>query len=1138
MKKFLSILLIVALLCSFASVGSYANSSLPLESKESTEIEKGDAYFSSEYASVGVPLKAFIKGKETEKFLYKWYINDELIDNTVSSYTPQKCDLESTVKVMIYDFTGNFAGEKSMLISELPVIYIETENHKEVLTKEIEVKAQMKVQGNAAYNDLSELYDGGITIKCRGNSTLAADKKPYKIKLDSSTNLFGMGKSKHWVLLSNPYDETLMKNTLAYNFAGDLGLEYEKSVWIDVVLNGENVGNYQLCEHVRIGDTRVNITDWDEIAEDAAKKIYKANSKTLTKDDYDELETLMEDDLSWTTSDVVTYKSVTYKVSDYYSIPEINGGYLFEIDRYDDPLRFYTSRGTGITVSKPEGISSDMMNSLKSYYQAFENALYSDDFCTEHNGKTLRYNDFIDVESFAKGFVANELFANLDYGVNSFYMYKNVDGKICYGPVWDMDMSCGCSAASPGKWRFTVADSIIRRMMSDPLFINEVCKQYWKYRYTAINDLIKDNGDIFAADSTIHSSAIFNQYRWDVESDYDESVDFLKSWLENRVMWMDEQLKDAQTAYNSMEFTNSDLVYSSDMSLSFYNNILSVSSDNVAAQSVKIFINGELAKVVRLTKLSADVSLDANEADMINVVAYDSEGKAVAGTYLNNVIYPIKLEVNSMPLKIDYAKGEALDLNGLQLKVTYSDSSCAEVTPDAAVTYVEDCVGEQDYGYNAMPEKSGNIYAVLKYKSVSCKIKLNLEKSKDISNVEELIDKIPVNNISEKYLKEIFEAQIAYDDLNDESKALIKNYDILNNAMNYINNIANNSKSDVIGCYVDGLLKKDYKNTLVVVSKGNPEKMQIIYESGGTATYISNNSYGMSIRRVGGFCIWTINAFIKSSDNILQIRSLTAGQKENSHYSFDLASYTNQKYPINSLSYKQAVNSPDKTFSVCANVVYDVSAIRLKENGNVIAVGNDKSSRKISASVDLITSGTHKLDLEYYANSNWFKYKTLEVYVRPYSSDSQRLYGINCSENSYHDKSEVTFATSKNIENVTLNAERGNIVLTDYIDTDNYRIWNADINTGISYKITVGTTQTDKTVFVNKLTCKGDVNSDGKINSGDALLILRIAVGNITPTAEQLKLGDIDSNNSINSLDALIVLQIVTGYDSIWNYNK
>ena len=64
----------------------------------------------------------------------------------------------------------------------------------------------------------------------------------------------------------------------------------------------------------------------------------------------------------------------------------------------------------------------------------------------------------------------------------------------------------------------------------------------------------------------------------------------------------------------------------------------------------------------------------------------------------------------------------------------------------------------------------------------------------------------------------------------------------------------------------------------------------------------------------------------------------------------------------------------------------------------------------------------------------------------------------------------------------------------------------------------------------------GDVNSDGKINSNDALDILRYSTGASKFSATQLKAGDLNRDGKVNSNDALIVLSISTGKTSTANY--
>ena len=64
---------------------------------------------------------------------------------------------------------------------------------------------------------------------------------------------------------------------------------------------------------------------------------------------------------------------------------------------------------------------------------------------------------------------------------------------------------------------------------------------------------------------------------------------------------------------------------------------------------------------------------------------------------------------------------------------------------------------------------------------------------------------------------------------------------------------------------------------------------------------------------------------------------------------------------------------------------------------------------------------------------------------------------------------------------------------------------------------------------VGKTSTKGDVNSDGRINASDALLVLQASTAYITLSDSQKKLADVASDGKINSSDALKILQYATG---------
>ena len=252
-------------------------------------------------------------------------------------------------------------------------------------------------------------------IKGRGNASWhAGDKKPYKLKLKEKTDLFGMGANKHWVLI-NPTnaDHTFMKNKLLYDWAEKIGSNYApQSVFVDVVMNGEYVGHYLLCEHVRVGKTRVDIKDIDEAKPD--------DEDTLT------------------------------------------GGYLINCDEYAlmSENYFQTKSKTCYEIISPslENTTEERKNYITDYMERLEEALASD---TLTNAKGERYTELMDVDSFVSYFLVQLLSDNLDAFHNSTYLYKNRGKRLHWGPVWDFDIPwMGLKMQAVIRWYLEVAENL------------------------------------------------------------------------------------------------------------------------------------------------------------------------------------------------------------------------------------------------------------------------------------------------------------------------------------------------------------------------------------------------------------------------------------------------------------------------------------------------------------------------------------------------------------------------------------------------------------------------------------------------------------------------------------------------------
>lgn len=359
-------------------------------------------------------------------------------------------------------------------------------------------------------------YDNTLDyIKGRGNSTWLADKKPYNIKLDEKADLFGMGKHKSWCLLSNPGDGSQIRNDLCYDFARALGIETTTdSFHVNLYLNGEYAGLYLVTEKVDIGENRVDIYDLEGETEDVNEKDldeYKLGGAQNSR----ELGTIK-----------------------YAEIPnnpdEITGGYLLETEkiyRYVNEVSgFISDIGQCIVVKTPEYASKAQVEYISSYYQDFEDALYSP---TGYNMKGRHYSEYIDMDSFARIYVLLEFISNFDGCSSSFYMHKDVGGKLTVGPGWDFDL--GLSQHQPNDLINHVPDvadphllyiqtcfignhaenrkSLLGQMFSHNDFQEKV-QQVWANEFQSYYPTFRE--EIGTRSETVSSAVTMNAIRWNI----------------------------------------------------------------------------------------------------------------------------------------------------------------------------------------------------------------------------------------------------------------------------------------------------------------------------------------------------------------------------------------------------------------------------------------------------------------------------------------------------------------------------------------------------------------------------------------------------------------------------------------------
>lgn len=287
------------------------------------------------------------------------------------------------------------------------------------------------------------VYDGELEIKGRGNSTWQMEKKPYNIKLDKKTNLFGLGKTKKWSLIANHTDEALIRNVLAYEAAERAGMPYSPQFEpVDVYINNDYMGAYLLTTRVGIDGSGVDIEDLEGATEDANENDLDTYPKAGCYG---------------------TYAGLLAGTKKWYDIPndpeDITGGYIIEMElanRYaDEASGFVTTRNQPFTMKTPEYVSEAQINYISALYQNFEDTVYAEASMKE-------IGKYCNVQSLARLYLINEWASNMDGGLTSTYFYKpeGANETLYAGPVWDFDIAFGNETsgrygndyADPTKW--------------------------------------------------------------------------------------------------------------------------------------------------------------------------------------------------------------------------------------------------------------------------------------------------------------------------------------------------------------------------------------------------------------------------------------------------------------------------------------------------------------------------------------------------------------------------------------------------------------------------------------------------------------------------------------------------------------
>ena len=411
--------------------------------------------------------------------------------------TEARCNI---AELEFYGHPG--AGDNSRLyqLTNLPTVSIHTLNNEIPYDKEHQIESQLMIISNDGTRLLSEPG----TTRERGNGSRTFPKKPWRIKFDKKQSVLDApAKAKKWTLLNNYSDKTLFRNLLAFELSRQMGLPYTPyGTAVDVLMNGEYKGCYQLCDQVEINTNRVNITE-------------------MTPNDNQG--------------------------------SALTGGYLIEVDAYanQEVSWFKSGKGNPVTIKSPDEdeITANQTQYIRNFFNQMEK----------------QWATYLDVNSFLRHFLVGELSGNTDT-YWSVFMYKERDEDLLHvGPVWDFDLAFendnrtypinkktkyvyqdGGSCA--GNMRTFVNNIVI----NDAAAKSKLLEIWGEARQNGLNEEnLLAFIDRWAAE--LEQSQRLNFLRWPVMNQkvqknpviwgsYQAEVDNVKNFLKERLVWMDKKL--------------------------------------------------------------------------------------------------------------------------------------------------------------------------------------------------------------------------------------------------------------------------------------------------------------------------------------------------------------------------------------------------------------------------------------------------------------------------------------------------------------------------------------------------------------------------------------------------------------------
>ena len=425
----------------------------------------------------------------------------------------------------------------SQITSNLPIVIINTLG--EPINDEPGVVVDFKIINNASgintSTDSPNEYSGKAKAEYRGCSSQSFPKKSFGIELRDSDNtsednkeaLLGFPEESDWVLNASYTDKTFIREVLGFELAGRTGRYASRTLFVELLLDGQYQGIYIFQEKVKRDSGRVPI-------------------QKLAPDDTE--------------------------------MPKITGGYILKIDKscgnedpgwtsqYDSPNQLPGRRFEWkLHYPKLDAVNEQQLQYIKSHIESFENTMAGTNVCDNVSG----YASFIDEDSFIDYILVQEVLSNPDEFRFSSFFHKARNGKIQAGPVWDFNLSGGFFTEpmsgythSYEGWRFKdIGDPALPvpffwwKLLDCSRFKQRLIDRYRALRESAwstgsLTSLINEKYgqlDQGAYNRNFSKWPILNVQVWTdsptfVGGSVEAEHNHLSTWLTSRLEWLDENI--------------------------------------------------------------------------------------------------------------------------------------------------------------------------------------------------------------------------------------------------------------------------------------------------------------------------------------------------------------------------------------------------------------------------------------------------------------------------------------------------------------------------------------------------------------------------------------------------------------------